>query len=40
LEVAKSTVAGIRQRFFERGLTGCVECKTSDRQYERKLDGE
>ena len=40
LEVAKGTVAGIRQRFSERGLTGCVERKTPDREYQRKLDGE
>lgn len=40
LEVAAGTVAGIRQRFCQRGLTGCVERKTPDREYERKLDGE
>ncbi len=40
LEVAAGTVAGIRQRFSERGLTGCVERKTPEREYERKLDGE
>lgn len=40
LEVAAGTVAGIRQRFCERGLTGCIERKTPDREYERKLDGE
>lgn len=40
LEVAKGTVAGIRQRFCGRGLTGCVERKTPEREYERKLDGE
>mgnify|MGYP006278442939 CR=1 FL=1 len=40
LEVASSTVAGIRQRFSERGLTGCVERKSPDREYARKLDGE
>ena len=40
LEVAKGTVAGIRQRFSERGLAGCLERKTPDREYRRKLDGE
>lgn len=43
LEVAKGTVAGIRQRFSERGLTGltgCVERKSPDREYDCKLDGE
>ena len=40
LEVASGTVAGIRQRFCERGLTGCVERKSPDREYDRKLDGE
>lgn len=40
LEVAAGTVAGIRQRFCQRGLVGCVERKTPDREYERKLDGE
>ncbi|WP_259084276.1 IS630 family transposase [Salinibacter ruber] len=40
LEVAKGTVAGIRRRFCERGLTGCVERKSPAREYDRKLDGE
>ena len=40
LEGASSTVAGIRQRFCERGLTGCVKRKPPDREYDRKLDGE
>ena len=40
LEVASSTVAGIQQRFCERGLTGCVKRKSPDREYDRKLDGE
>lgn len=45
LEVAKGTVAGIRERFWcvcapVRGLTGCVERKSPDREYDRKLDGE
>jgi transposase len=40
LEVAAGTVAGIRKRFSERGLTGCIERKTPAREYKRKLDGE
>jgi len=40
LEVASGTVAGIRRRFCEHGLTGCVEHKSPDREYDRKLDGE
>ena len=40
LEVAKGTVAGIRRRFCDRGLTGCIERKSPDREYERKLNGE
>jgi transposase len=40
LEVAKGTVARIRRRFCKRGLTDCVERKSPDREYERKLDGE
>jgi len=40
LEVAEGTVAGIRRRFCERGLTGCVERKSPDREYDRKLDGD
>ena len=39
LEVASGTVAGIRRRFCERGLTGCVERKSPDREYDCKLDG-
>lgn len=38
--MAPGTVAGIRQRFSERGLTGYVERKTPAREYQRKLDGE
>jgi len=34
------TVAEIRWRFCERGLTGCVERKSPDLEYDRKLDGE
>lgn len=40
LEVAKGTVAGIRKRFSERGLTGCVQRKTPEREYQRTFDGE
>lgn len=40
LEVTAGTVAGIRKRFSERGLAGCVERKTPAREYECKLDGE
>lgn len=40
LELAAGTVAAIRERFCERGLTGCVERKTPAREYQRKLDGE
>ena len=40
LEVASGTVAGIRRRFCERGLTSCVKRKSPDREYDRKLDGE
>jgi hypothetical protein len=39
LEVVSGTVAGIRRRFCERGLTGCVERKSPDREYDRKLGG-
>lgn len=40
LEVAAGTVAEIRKRFSERGLTGCIERKAPAREYKRKLDGE
>ena len=40
LELSSGGVAGIRRRFCERGLTGCVERKSPDREYETKLDGE
>jgi transposase len=40
LEVADATVAALRRRFVERGLSGCVERKEPDREYDRKLDGE
>lgn len=40
LELSTGGVAGIRQRFAERGLEACVRRKNPDREYERKLDGE
>lgn len=40
LELSRGGVAGIRRRFCERGLRGCIERKRPDREYERKLDGE
>jgi hypothetical protein len=40
LELSERGVAAIRRRFHERGLTGCVERKPPEREYERKLDGE
>lgn len=40
LELSAGGVAGIRRRFSERGLEGCVRRKNPDREYERKLDGE
>jgi hypothetical protein len=40
LELSSGGVGGIRRRFSERGLEGCVRRKSPDREYERKLDGE
>lgn len=40
LELSPGGIAGIRRRFCERGLQGCLERKAPQRQYERKLDGE
>jgi transposase len=40
LELSAGGVGGIRRRFSERGLEGCVRRKSPDREYERKLDGE
>ena len=40
LELSAGGVAGIRQRFCERGLEGCTRRKRPEREYERKLDGE
>jgi len=39
-ELSSGGVAGIRERFCERGLEGTVKRKSPDREYERKLDGE
>ena len=39
-ELSAGGVGGIRWRFSERGLEGCVRRKSPDREYERKLDGE
>ena len=39
-ELSARGVGGIRRRFWERGLEGCVRRKSPDREYERKLDGE
>lgn len=40
LELSHGGVAGIRRRFCQRGLRGCLERKRPAREYERKLDGE
>lgn len=40
LELSAGGVAGIRRRFTERGLQGCIHRKAPDRVYETKLDGE
>lgn len=40
LELSVGGTKGIRRRFTERGLKGCVKRKTPDREYERLLDGE
>jgi len=40
LELSAGGVGGIRRRFSERGLEGCVHRKSPDREYDRKLDGE
>jgi hypothetical protein len=40
LELSIGGTKGIRRRFAERGLKGCVKRKKPDREYERKLDGE
>jgi transposase len=39
-ELSVGGTKGIRRRFAERGLEGCVKRKKPDREYERKLDGE
>lgn len=33
-------VAGIRRRFTDRGLQGCIRRKAPNREYKTKLDGE
>jgi hypothetical protein len=40
LELSAGGVAGIRRRYTERGLEGCVHRKALDRAYKTKLDGE
>lgn len=40
LELSGGGTKGIRRRFAERGLEGCVKRKKPDREYERKLDGD
>jgi len=40
LELSVGGTKGIRRRFAERGLEGCVRRKNPDREYERKLDGD
>ncbi len=40
LELSVGGTKGIRRRFAERGLEGCVKRKKPDREYERLLDGE
>jgi len=39
-ELSSGGVAGIRERFCERGLEGTVKRKSPNREYDRKLDGE
>jgi transposase len=39
LELSAGGVAGVRRRFGERGLRGCVERKRPARDYATKLDG-
>lgn len=39
-ELSVGGVAGIRQRFSERGLEGTVQRKSPAREYDRTLDGE
>jgi len=38
-ELSAGGVAGIRERFCERGLRGTVQRKSPDREYETKLGG-
>ncbi len=39
-DLSAGGVAGIRERFCERGLEGTIKRKSPDREYDRKLDGE
>ena len=39
-ELSVGGTKGIRRRFAERGLEGCVKRKKPDREYERLLDGD
>jgi len=39
-DLSAGGVAGIRERFCERGLEGTVKRKSPDREYDRRLDGE
>jgi hypothetical protein len=38
LELSVGGTKGIRRRFAERGLEGCLKRKKPDREYERLLD--
>jgi hypothetical protein len=40
LEVSSGTVTGIRRRFCERGLTGCIERESFGREQDHGLGGE
>ena len=40
LEVSRSTVARVRQRYVSAGLDAALERKAPDREYRRTLDGE
>ena len=40
LDVSRSTVARVRQRYVTAGLEAALQRKAPDREYQRKLDGE
>jgi transposase len=40
LEISRSTVARVRQRYVREGLAAALARKAPDRVYRRKLDGE